>query len=367
MRERALLVMVFAVGCSYAGGMRAGDDEPVPDAGNSPPADAAPAPDAAEPLRDPAKPGPWAIGVRTVRVTDASRSRTFDVDVWFPVDPMHVDGSPNRYELDSILGTLASIDSPARRNATPATGTWPLVLFSHGYGGIRFQSYFLTEHLASHGFVVVSPDHPGNTLTDFAQLGNDAATAQSAVDRPLDMLFALDRALANQLGVTIDPMRVSATGHSFGGWTSLEIARRDPRIRLAFPLAPGFRNGADSGFVATLARPLLLVGGSLDDTCEFPANQEAPYMLAQTPKFLLEVMNAGHLDFSNLCEVPIAQQLVDDGCDPTKIDPAVVHRRTNAVATAFVLRYQLGLTGYDPMLSPAHVTSLGNVQYWAAP
>ena len=90
-------------------------------------------------------------------------------------------------------------------------------------------------------------------------------------------------------------------------------------------------------------------------------------MLAQQPKFLLEVMNAGHLDFSNLCEVPIAQQLVDDGCDPTKIDPAVVHRRTNAVATAFLLRYQLGETQYDPALVPAHVMGLGNVQYWATP
>ncbi|HEY5922825.1 MAG TPA: dienelactone hydrolase family protein [Kofleriaceae bacterium] len=371
MTDRALWVVVLAVGCSFAvacsyGAGRADDDPLVPDASNAD-VDASTSPDAAEPARDPAKPGPWAVGVRTVRLTDASRSRTFSVDVWFPVDPNHVDGSANKYELDSFLGTLASIDSPARRDATPATGAWPVVLFSHGFGGIRFQSYFLTEHLASHGFVVVSPDHPGNTLVDFAQLGNEGAAAQSAMDRPLDMVFALNAAIANQLGVSVDVTRVSATGHSFGGWTSLELARRDPRIKLAFPLAPGFRNGATSEFVATLARPLLFVGGSADDTCEFPANQEQPYMIAQTPKFLLQVVNAGHLDFSNLCEVPIAQQFIDDGCDPAMIDPAVVHRRTNAVATAFVLRYQLGLVQYDPVLAPAHVTGLGNVQYWATP
>jgi predicted dienelactone hydrolase len=366
MTNRALWWVVFAVGCGYAGGRR--DDDPRgADAAVASTADAAPAPDDVEPARDPAMPGPWAVGVRTVRLTDASRSRSFDVDVWFPVDPAHVDGSANKYKLEWLLGTLASIDSPARRNATPAAGAWPLVLFSHGYGGVRFQSYFLTEHLASHGFVVAAPDHPGNTLADFAQLGNDGAAAQSAIDRPLDMIFTLDAAIANQLGVTVDANRVSATGHSFGGWTTLEVARRDPRIKLAFPLAPGFRNGSTPDFVATLARPLLFVGGSEDDTCEFPANQEAPYMFAQQPKFLLEVMNAGHLDFSNLCEVPIAQQFVDDGCDPAKIDPAVVHRRTNAVATAFVLRYQLGKMQYDPALVPAHVMGLGNVQYWATP
>jgi predicted dienelactone hydrolase len=367
MTERALLVVVLAVGCSSAGGQR-GDDDPLDvDAAIVTSADAAASPDAAEPARDTGEPGPWAVGVRTVQLTDPSRSRSFAVDVWFPVDPAHVDGRANKYELQWLSLTLASIDSPAHRDATPAAGAWPVVLFSHGYGGIRFQSYFLTEHLASHGFVVVSPDHPGNTLADFAQLGNDQAAAQSAMDRPLDMLFALDAAIGNQLGVKVDATRVSMTGHSFGGWTTLETARRDPRIKVAFPLAPGFRNGSTPDFVATLARPVLIVGGSADETCEFPANQEAPYMLAQTPKFLLEVMNAGHLDFSNLCEVAIAQQFIDDGCDPAKIDPAVVQRRTKEVATAFVLRYQLGLTQYDPALAPAHVMGLGNVQYWAAP
>ena len=362
MRKRAIGCLVV-IGCG-GGSRMTGDDDVV--AG----ADAATVDLAGDTtLHDPAQPGPWRVGVRTVTLTDPARNRRFAVDVWYPVDPLHVDGSANTYELDSLIGSLASIDSPARRDATPAAGSWPLVLFSHGYGGIRFQSYFLTEHLASHGIVVASPDHPGNTLTDFAQLGNDQATAQSAIDRPLDVAFTLDRALAGALvaALSIDPARVAATGHSFGGWTSLEVARRDPRIRAVFPLAPGFRGGATADFVATLARPLLFVGGSEDDTCEFPANQEAPYMLAQSPKFLLEVMGAGHLDFSNLCEVPIAQQFIDDGCDPAKIDPAVVQRRTNAVATAFALRYLTGNPGYDPMLSVGHVMGLGNVQYWSAP
>lgn len=328
-----------------------------------------PLPDAPGQLYDPAKAGPWKIGVHTVRLTDPARNRSFSADVWYPVDPATVDGSSNTYELDSAFGSLASIDSPARRDATPAPGIRPLVLFSHGYGGIRFQSYFITEQLASHGFVVVSPDHPGNTLTDFAQLGNDAATAQSAMDRPLDLAYAMTAALTNKLGVavTIDPMRIGATGHSFGGWTCLELARRDPRIRVVFPMAPGFRGGATSDFVATLARPLLFIGGSEDSTCDFPENQQAPYEIAQTPKYLLEVMGAGHLDFSNLCEVPIAQQLVNDGCDPAKIDPAVVLQRSKTVATAFVRRHLLGETGYDAYLTPSSVSALGNVQYWSTP
>ena len=45
------------------------------------------------------------------------------------------------------------------------------------------------------------------------------------------------------------------------------------------------------------------------------------------------VEGAGHLDFSDLCAVPIAVLFVDDGCDPESIDPAVVHARTNALAS----------------------------------
>ena len=108
-------------------------------------------------------------------------------------------------------------------------------------------------------------------------------------------------------------------------------------------------------------------GGSADETCEFPENQQAPYDLAGPPKYLLEVMGAGHLDFSNLCEVPLAAQLVDDGCDPASTDPEVVHARVISVATAFAYRHVLGDVRYDPVLAVPHVVALGTVEYWAEP
>jgi predicted dienelactone hydrolase len=336
------------------------------DAPGSDPADAADSPPT---ISDPTQPGPWKVGVRTVELVDGARDRSLPVDVWYPVDPATADGTDNTYVLDSLLGPLAEVDSPALRDATPAAGgPFPAVAFSHGFGGIRFQSYFLTEHLASHGFVVIAPDHPGNTLGDFAELGNDDAAAQSAMDRPLDMIFVVDRLIAGTTGVpvAIDPARIAITGHSFGGWTSLEVARRDPRFRVVLPMAPGFRNGSTPDFVADLQRPLAIFGGSVDDTCEFPANQQVPYEIAAPPKVLVEVLGAGHLDFSNLCEVPLAAQLVDDGCDPASIDPVVVHARVRAIATAFARRYLDDEPGWEPYLDPAWVSGLGDVTYWRA-
>jgi predicted dienelactone hydrolase len=214
---------------------------------------------------------------------------------------------------------------------------------------------------------VVAPDHPGNTIADFEMLGDDAATAQSAIDRPLDVAFVLDWAIAGDAGVEVDPERIGATGHSFGGWTVLEAARDDARVGVIAPLAPGFQNGATPDFVAELARPLAIFGGSVDATTPFATDQQVPYDVAQPPKALVQIVGAGHLDFSNLCEVMLLAAFVDDGCDPMSIEPADVHQRVLAVATAFLRRHLDGDVRYDEFLTTTAVEGLGKLEYWHEP
>ena len=55
--------------------------------------------------------------------------------------------------FDPVFTTEGSPGLPA------AEGRFPLVLFSHGFASFRTQSSFLTTHLASWGFVVISPDY----------------------------------------------------------------------------------------------------------------------------------------------------------------------------------------------------------------
>ena len=51
-------------------------------------------------------------------------------------------------------------DTQALEAATPACdAARSVIVFSHGYSGIRFQSVFFTEWMASHGYLVVAPDH----------------------------------------------------------------------------------------------------------------------------------------------------------------------------------------------------------------
>ena len=106
---------------------------------------------------------------------------------------------------------------------------YPLVVFSHGSGGVRFQSWFLLQALASHGYVVVAPDHAGNTALD-QLLGTADPFPVVAANRPRDVSFAIDEVLAraadpsDPLAGAVDPSRVAVVGHSFGGFTALAVA-----------------------------------------------------------------------------------------------------------------------------------------------
>ena len=59
----------------------------------------------------------------------------------------------------------------------PSGGPYPVVLFSHGSCGYPAQSLFLTPLLASRGFIVVAPPHPGNTIFELSTCGTPAAQA----------------------------------------------------------------------------------------------------------------------------------------------------------------------------------------------
>ena len=44
-------------------------------------------------------------------------------------------------------------------------GPAPVVIVSHGFGAVKEDFVFLNQHLASHGYVVMAPDHVGSDLS----------------------------------------------------------------------------------------------------------------------------------------------------------------------------------------------------------
>lgn len=189
------------------------------------------------------------MGVRTVRTRDAWRERDVTVEVWYPggAEWSGMDGR-RRHQDRYRFGDLGPpVRQAAVRDLPPAdVSAAPLVLFSHGLGGFRRQSTFLTTHLASHGYVVAAPDHGGSTLMDMVALRRAkgspvrAAILGAARDRLADIPFlvgTLPEACPDLLA-PFDGRPVGLAGHSFGGWTTVCATSIASPVQCALALAP---------------------------------------------------------------------------------------------------------------------------------
>ncbi len=175
-------------------------------------------------------------------------------------------------------------------------------MFSHGFTGSRRQSASYTTHLASHGYVVVSPDYPLSSggAPGGPRLGD-------VVNQPGDVGFLIDSFLASSqqsgdpLEEAIDPEAIGLTGHSLGGLTTILATYgplADNRVDAAVPLAaPACLVGASA--FADSATPLLVIGGSQDRVVPWPSVRQA-YDSASAPRFLVEILGANHLRFADL-------------------------------------------------------------------
>ena len=167
-------------------------------------------------------------------------------------------------------------------------GPYPVILFSHGSCGYPLQSTFLTPLLASRGYIVIAPPHPGNTINEFPTCGTPNAQVASFIDRPKDMSFVLDQILAANQDPSspffgaVDGSRVAMTGHSFGGLTTFLVAAQDPRVSVAVAMAPATpRNGK-------FTLPSLIMDGTIDSVVNRPAAEQA-YADSSSPKMLVEI------------------------------------------------------------------------------
>jgi dienelactone hydrolase len=108
---------------------------------------------------------------------------------------------------------------------------------------VSAQSSFLAVHLASHGLVVASPEHVGNTVFDIPPV-TDAPRRRAAHNdavrrRPLDLIAVYHALTGTAPAVGVPRCRADAVGvagHSFGGWTALKLAAR-PEVPVVAVLA----------------------------------------------------------------------------------------------------------------------------------
>jgi len=206
---------------------------------------------------DPFARGPYPVGVESDEWTDATRDRSLPIEIWYPAADSYrgQDLSPETWDVFSPGWTADAVESDdlahqeavrdARwREISPAET--PLVLLVHGWAGFRREATFLATQLASHGYVVVSPDVLGSTYADVDRLlveqdgvGDSSAlvshTKEIARLRRGDIPFLIDSATAR---LPVRTSGVGVTGASFGGWSSLIAPEVDGRVTAVVPMCP---------------------------------------------------------------------------------------------------------------------------------
>jgi len=252
-----------------------------------------------------AAPGPWPVGVKTVMVNGLL------TEIWYPAVPgSDIGKSPERYDIRAELSPSEAAKIPDGDNPwqmcdctrdlplDTAHGPYPVVLFVHGTASFRHQSLHITTHWASRGFVVVAADHPGLKLGDMlAQACGGSPPAQD-LSGNLDTLIAALAAPAGDLGFLaghVDTTRIAVTGHSAGGGAAAAASGK-PGVQVVISMA-----GAASTSASSTLHSTLYMGGSLDSIASFGQVKTA-YQGSATPHRLVGVKDAGHLNFSDLCD-----------------------------------------------------------------
>lgn len=184
-------------------------------------------------------------------------------------------------DTDRGRPVLAKLYLPAA-----AAGQVPLVVFSHGIGGSREGYTYLGKHWAAQGVASLHLQHAGsdrsvwtgNPLAMVSRL-QEAAREPEAVDRAIDVRFALDQFLSGPDGQRVDPGRIAAAGHSYGANTTLLVAGatverngrtlqyRDPRVKAAILIsAPPFYGESQlDAILGPVKIPTLHITATADD------------------------------------------------------------------------------------------------------
>ncbi|MEH1791358.1 alpha/beta hydrolase [Nostoc sp.] len=136
----------------------------------------------------------------------------------------------NRKSLTGSIKTrVIQTDIYLPESQTPA----PVVVISHGLGSDRESFAYLAENLASYGFAVVVPQHPGSDSLQMEALltgkSQQVFADTELIDRPLDVTFVLNQLEQRStsdpwLQGKINVQQVGVIGQSFGGYTALVLA-----------------------------------------------------------------------------------------------------------------------------------------------
>ena len=254
--------------------------------------------------------------------------RTLAVDIWYPAAVKHKApavtyraafwGEPPKPPVSFSVQGLAVL------KAKPAGRAHPLIIVSHGYSNAPASMTWLTENLASKGYVVAAIHH--DDPNPYIVTADKRAAPN--FNRPRDIAFVTAQLRAT-LGEQIDPENVALIGYSQGGYGVLtaggasldpdgpnmalvaggwlkKYARgtagaaemQVPGVKAIVALAPGggFPKSAwGPEGLRGITAPLLLIQGDSDPVVDYKSGARAVFDGAvNVDRYLLTYKQAGH-------------------------------------------------------------------------
>jgi len=202
------------------------------------------------------QPGPFDVATGTMELVDPSRfvaapgdpssksERRMPVHLWYPLSENH---SPQ-----------------------------PLLIYSHGFMSTGEGIAYLTDVLASQGYVVAAPDFP---ITGRSR--GEEANSRDVLNQPRDVALLIDALLARSqdesdaLYNRIDGERIAAIGYSLGALNTLLLGfhptLQEPRIKAVISLA-GPTEVFTRKFLNTRVIPFMAIAATEDAFVGYEAN-----------------------------------------------------------------------------------------------
>ncbi len=185
------------------------------------------------------------VGVRTIEITNPEQpdilkldaatgqapltDRKLKIEIWYPAQ-LKANEQANTVYVSPMVGRATRPEMPktfdipgkALRDAQPKQGgSYPLVIVSHGYPGSRIFLSYLTENLASKGYIVAAIDHTDSVF------GEVRGFPSTLINRSPDQLFTikeltnLSKQVDHFLSKIIDTDKVAIVGYSMGGYGAM--------------------------------------------------------------------------------------------------------------------------------------------------
>jgi predicted dienelactone hydrolase len=326
-------------------------------------------------LPDLRQPGPLGVQEQRWVLTDTSRNRQFYVLVFQPQQPR--------------------------------PGKTPVIIMSHGLGSKPEDFAPRAKHLASYGFLVALPQHPGSDTEQVEKLKEGLSAAyyltSEFLNRPKDLSFTIDeleRRNQAEFGGRLDLQNVGVAGHSFGGYGVLAVAGatydfdflqkqcdrsfgyldtsllmqcqvlkfpreaynfRDPRVKAVFALNPVNYAVFGPKGLGQITIPAILVGGSDDPATPTVLEQAQSFpLLGSSTKYLALAEGQAHVNLANLDAGMVHTLDSIKGLDLAS--PTLLQSYGDALLLAFFETFIVGNASYKPYMQPAYMEYLSRDQ-----